>query len=60
MLQDIKEVESLMFMIHVPKGDSNICMVYDGTKLALNDALHAPWFALPTVDTMTWWVIGGT
>lgn len=25
-------------------------MVYDGTKSRLNDALWAPWFALPTVE----------
>ena len=59
-LRDIEEVESLMFMFHVPKGDSDVRMVYDGTKLGLNNALYAPWFALPTVDTMTWWVIAGT
>ena len=35
-------------------------MVYDGTKSGLNDVLYAPWFALPTVDTMTRWVIAGT
>ncbi|KAL7574377.1 hypothetical protein ACA910_008478 [Epithemia clementina (nom. ined.)] len=27
-------------------------MVYDGTKSLLNDALFAPWFSLPTVNTM--------
>ncbi|KAL7575469.1 hypothetical protein ACA910_007367 [Epithemia clementina (nom. ined.)] len=27
-------------------------MVYDGTKSGLNAALFAPWFALPTVDSM--------
>ena len=59
-LRDIEEVESLMFMFHVPKGDSDVRMVYDGTKSGLNDALYAPWFALPTVDTMTRWVIAGT
>eukprot|EP00978_Attheya_sp_CCMP212_P035281 scaffold152493_cov59-Attheya_sp.AAC.1 len=27
-------------------------MVYDGTKSGLNDCLFAPWFALPTMNTM--------
>ena len=39
---DIKFVESLMYMFHVPKGDSAIRMVYDGTKLGLNILLFAP------------------
>ena len=59
-LRDIEEVESLMFMFHVPKGDLDVRMVYDGTKSGLNDALYAPWFALPTLDTMAQWVIAGT
>ena len=25
-------------------------MVYDTTKLKLNDAVWSPWFAIPTVD----------
>ena len=51
-LADIKMVEALMFMFHVPKGDLDICMVYDRTKSGLNASLFAPWFALPTVDSM--------
>jgi len=45
----------------VPKGDSNVWIVYDGTKSGLNDALWAPWFPLPTalthlrmVDSQSW------
>ena len=45
-------LKSLMFMFDVPKGDEDIRMVYDGSKSGLNDALWAPWFALPTVDAM--------
>ena len=47
----------------VPKGDSDIRMVYDGTKSGLNDCLYAPWFPLPdaevlvrTLDTDYWCV----
>ena len=53
-------VEALMFMFHVPKGDSDIRMVYDGTKSGLNASLFAPWFSLPTVDSMVRWVIAGS
>jgi hypothetical protein len=43
-------VDSLTSYFSVPKGGSNIRMVYDGTKSGLNDAMWAPWFALPTVE----------
>jgi hypothetical protein len=33
--------------------------VYDGTRSGLNESVHAPWFALPTSDSMTLWVIAG-
>ena len=51
-LRDIEEIESLMFFFHVPKGEDDIIMVYDGTKSSLNKRLYAPWFALPTNDTI--------
>ncbi len=35
----------------VPKGDSNIRIVYDGTKSGLNECLWAPWFPLTTIET---------
>ena len=34
----IQMVESIMYMFDVEKG-GNICMVYDGSKSGLNDAL---------------------
>lgn len=57
---DKSAVASLMHMFHVPKGDSDIRMVYDGTRSGLNDALWAPWFALPRVSTMCGTVGAGT
>ena len=57
---DIEEIESLMYMFHVPKGETDIRMVYDGTKSGLNESLFAPWFALPRVDTMARWVVAGS
>lgn len=45
-------ISSLLSFFSVPKGDSDIRMVYDGTKSGLNLVLFAPWFNLPTVDTM--------
>jgi hypothetical protein len=44
---------SYMYMFDVPKGESDIRMVYDGSKSGFNDSIWAPWFALPTVETMT-------
>jgi hypothetical protein len=45
-------IESLISYFDVPKGESDIRMVYDGTASGLNDVLFAPWFPLPTVNTM--------
>jgi len=36
------EIKSLTSFFAVPKGDSDIRMVYDGTKSGLNDAMWAP------------------
>lgn len=59
-LADIQFVESMMYMFHVPKGEDDIRMVYDGTESGLNKTLYAPWFALPTVDSMSRWVVAGS
>jgi hypothetical protein len=45
------KVDSLTSYFAVPKGDTDIRMVYDHTKSGLNDAMWAPWFALPTIET---------
>ena len=45
------DVSSLMFVFDVPKGDSDIRMVYDGSKSGLNDSIWAPWFPLPTAES---------
>lgn len=44
-------VKSLTSYFAVPKGESDIRMVYDGTKSGLNGSIWAPWFALPTIET---------
>ena len=49
-----------MFFFYVPKGEDDIRMVYDGTKLGLNKSLYAPWLALPTIDTLAQWVFVGS
>ena len=51
-LTHIKFVETIMYIFHVAKGD-NICMVYDDSKSVLNAAIYAPWFTLPTAESMT-------
>ena len=45
-------VTSLMNVFDVPKGEDDIRLVYDGTKSKLNDNLFAPWFPLPTIDSL--------
>ena len=45
-------VLSLTGFFAVPKGSDDIRMVYDATKCGLNDALWAPNFSLPTVDSI--------
>ena len=38
----------------------DIRMVYDTTSSGLNDAVWAPWFPMPTVETLLRAVEGGT
>jgi hypothetical protein len=42
-------VVSFVSFFHVPKGENDIRMVYDGTKCGLNDAMWVPSFWLPTI-----------
>ena len=55
-----KGIRSLTSFFSVPKGPTDIRMVYDGTKSGLNDSLLAPWFGLATVDLMLRTVCEGT
>ncbi len=45
-------VQSLTSYFSVPKGDTDVRMVYDATRSSLNAALWAPNFGLPTVETV--------
>ncbi len=45
------KVESVTSFFSVPKGSSDIRMVYNGTSCGLNDAVYAPWFPMPTADS---------
>jgi hypothetical protein len=47
------KVLALINVFLVPKGNNDICMVYDGTKSGLNDMLFCPWVWLPMMTTMT-------
>jgi hypothetical protein len=40
---------SLTSFFPVPKGDTDVRMVYNGTSSRMNAHLWAPWFALPTI-----------
>jgi hypothetical protein len=46
------DVDSLMSLFEVAKGTTDIRIVFDGTECGLNDVLWAPWFSLPSVNTM--------
>ena len=46
------KVNSLISYFAVPKGESDVRLVFDGTKSGLNAALWAPSFHLPTVDSL--------
>jgi hypothetical protein len=47
---DAGPVRALTLFFTVPKGDSDVRVVYNGTKSGLNDCLWAPWFRLPTIE----------
>jgi hypothetical protein len=53
-------VESLISFFDVDKGSDDIRMVYDGSSSGLNDSLWAPWFPLPTLETLLRSVESGT
>jgi hypothetical protein len=57
---DLGLVRLLISFFEVPKGLTDIRMVYDGTKSGLNEMLWAPWFPLPTVDSLLRSVEPGT
>jgi hypothetical protein len=46
-------VTSLTSYFAVPKGTSDIRMVYDSTRSGLNKSIWVPSFSLPTTDTLT-------
>jgi hypothetical protein len=53
-------VQSLISFFEVPKGLTDIQMVHNGTKSGLNEMLWAPWFPLPTIDSLLRSVEPGT
>jgi hypothetical protein len=53
-------VISLTAFFHVPKGEDDIRMVYDGSVSGLNDAMWMPRFVLPTLNTHLRSVEAGT
>jgi hypothetical protein len=46
------KLKSLIKYFAVPKGIDDIRIVYDGTASGLNDAVWAPSFWLPTIDSL--------
>ena len=53
-------VKSEIEVFHVAKGEDDIRLVYNGTSCGLNAVLWAPWFAVPTVNTLLRTVETGT
>jgi hypothetical protein len=49
-------VKHLLHYFAVPKGTTDVRMVYDGTKGGLNEALWAPSFYLPDLMASTWFL----
>ena len=47
------DIKSLIKFFAVPKGESDIRLVYDATASGLNAAVWAPPFFLPTIDSLT-------
>jgi hypothetical protein len=45
-------VTGLTSFFAVPKGQEEICIVHDGTASGLDEALWAPWFALPAFKSL--------
>jgi hypothetical protein len=52
--------KALTSFFTVLKGDSDVRLVYNGTKSGLNACLWAPWFRLPTVGQLLCAVMPGT
>jgi hypothetical protein len=46
-------VDSLTSFFSVPKGETDLRMVYDASKSGLNNSLWVPSFQLPTCETLT-------
>mmetsp|Transcript_10704 Transcript_10704/g.15095 ORF Transcript_10704/g.15095 Transcript_10704/m.15095 type:complete len:216 (-) Transcript_10704:808-1455(-) len=46
-------VESLISVFDVPKTDEDIRLVYNGTSCGLNGSVVDPWFAVPTMDSLS-------
>jgi hypothetical protein len=54
------KVSSLIAFFEVIKVLVDIRLVYDGTKSGLNKAMWAPWFGLPSVDSLLRCLAPGT
>jgi len=54
------KIELLMNYFAVSKGDTDVCVVYNGTLSGLNSSLWAPYFPLPTIQSHLRIVESGT
>ena len=58
-IEQLDGVQSITHMFPVPKGETDIRMVYNGTSSGLNAALWAPHFGLPMVEHTLRSLLGG-
>ena len=59
-LENKELIVSLTSFFSVPKGESDIRMVYDGTKCGLNGSVWVPTFFMPTLTSHLRAVVEGT
>jgi hypothetical protein len=45
-------IQSLISFFTVPKGEADVRVMFDGTRSGLNDAIWAPSFHLPTIESL--------
>lgn len=45
--------QSLTSYFAVPKGESDVCMVYDATRSGLNESIWVPSSSLPQAEALT-------
>jgi hypothetical protein len=56
----VGDVTHLTFLFAVPKGDDDICIVWDSSGNGVNESLWTPGFGIPSVKALTGYIVAGT